>query len=73
MNTSTGSTSVGETVRRIMADKGITQVELSDATFIPRATLIRRLHGQSSFTVTELVAVAAALDVSASVLIEDAA
>lgn len=64
---------VAAVVRRVMDEKGVTQLGLSEATFIPRATLIRRLQGRSPFTVTELAAIAAVLDVELADLLRDAA
>lgn len=55
---------------------GLTQLGVSETTGIPRATLIRRLRGQSPFTLTELAAVAEVLDTTVGDLlrtVEDAA
>jgi transcriptional regulator with XRE-family HTH domain len=63
---------VASAVRKAMVDRGVSQLELSNATMIPRATLIRRLHGAQPFTVPELTAVAAYLGVRASALLDEA-
>jgi transcriptional regulator with XRE-family HTH domain len=61
---------VAAAVRQAMAERGVTQLELSEATLIPRATLIRRLRGAQPFTVAELSAVAEHLGLRASDLME---
>ena len=60
---------VGATVRAEAARRGLTQAALSRAIGVPHATLSRRLRGLSPFTVTEIIAVAAALDLPVSALI----
>lgn len=51
---------------------GMTQLGVSDATGIPRATLIRRLKGQSAFTIAELEAIAEVLGIAVSQLLVSA-
>lgn len=51
--------------------KGDTLRDVSDATFIPVATLHRRLHG-ATFHVTELARIAAYLDTTPSALMAEA-
>lgn len=70
---STGTARVAEAVRSRMTEQNVSQVSLSEATGIPRATLIRRLQGHSPFTVAELVAIANHLGVTASDLLAVAA
>lgn len=53
---------VATAVSEAIAAKELTQVSISEATGIPRTTLIRRLRGQSPFTIAELQAIAAVLD-----------
>lgn len=52
-----------------MDRQGITQVELADKAYIPRATLQRRLAGVSGFTVSELDRIAVALGVEVLTLV----
>lgn len=58
MDTTTATARVAEAVRKAAADRGVSQLALSNATGIPRVTLIRKLRGQSPFTVPELAAIA---------------
>lgn len=51
---------------------GQTQLGVSEATGIPRATLIRRLRGLSPFTVAELEKIAEVLDTRVSILMGSA-
>lgn len=62
---------VAATVRQAMETRGVSQLGLSEATLIPRATLIRRLQGQSPFTITELDAIAGVLGTTISDLLGD--
>ena len=64
---------VADRVVAAMQSKGATRLGISEATGIPRTTLLRRLSGASSFTVAELHAIARALEVPVRDLIEDAA
>lgn len=63
---------IAEAVRELMEAQGVSQLRLSELTGIPRATLIRRLNGQNSFTVSELASVAVNLGVRPSQILEDA-
>lgn len=69
---STPQARIAEAVRELMETQGVSQLALSEATGIPRATLIRRLNGHASFTVAELADVAAQLGVRPSQLLQDA-
>ena len=51
---------------------GQSQLGVSDATGIPRTTLIRRLRGLSPFTIAELEAIAEVLGVTVSDLLSNA-
>lgn len=53
-------------VSQALEVRGLTVVALSDATGIPRTTLIRRLSGRSPFTVNELGEVADALGMTST-------
>ena len=53
-------------VRAAVARKRVRLDELSAATGIARSTLSNKINGNSDFTVSELVEVAIALDVSAA-------
>lgn len=64
---------VADRVVAAMETKGATRLGISEATGIPRTTLLRRLSGASSFTVAELDAIARALEVPVRDLIGDAA
>ncbi len=70
---STPTTRVAEAVREAVAARGISQIALSEATGIPRVTLIRRLNGHSPFTIAELAAIAEHLGVTVSDLVAVAA
>lgn len=61
--------SVVTRVKGRMAELGVSQVALSDRSGIARATLIRRLQGQSAFRIDELEAVAGVLDCSVTDLL----
>lgn len=67
---STSTSRIADAVRELMTEQGVSTLELSEATGIARATLIRRLTGHSSFTVSELTSVAAHLGTRLSHLIE---
>lgn len=64
---------VADRVVAAMESKGATRLGISEATGIPRTTLLRRLSGASSFTVAELDAIARALEVPVRDLIGEAA
>ena len=55
-------------VVRVMQDKSISEVQLSEQTGIPRTTLKRRLSGHSAFNVAELAAIATVLGVDFALL-----
>lgn len=64
---------VADRVVAAMETKGATRLSMSEATGIPRTTLLRRLSGASSFTVAELDAIAKVLEVPVRDFIGDAA
>jgi transcriptional regulator with XRE-family HTH domain len=66
---STATERVAQTVRDAMSAQNVSQLALSNATGIPRVTLIRRLSGRSPFTIAELAVVAEALGVQTSELV----
>jgi transcriptional regulator with XRE-family HTH domain len=55
---------VAQRVQAEMEAAGVTQLRLSEESGIPRATLIRRLRGQSSFNIDEVELIAKALGCS---------
>ncbi len=59
---------VAVAVREAIEQAGQTTLGISEATGIPRVTLIRRLGGTTAFKVDELALIAAALDVPVSAL-----
>lgn len=59
-------------IRAIMARKRITASVLSAEVGVPAATLSRKLTGKTGITVDELLAISAALDVSAADLLRAA-
>jgi predicted transcriptional regulator len=62
MVTNTYAATVAANVNRAIRARGVTVVELSETSLIPRSTLTRRLSGASPFTVAELDQIAAALN-----------
>jgi transcriptional regulator with XRE-family HTH domain len=56
-------------LREAIAASGRSLVDISEATGIPRTTLLRRLTGRSPFTVEELGALATELGTTAHALI----
>lgn len=61
---------VADAVNAAMDARGVTRLELSDATGIPRSTLIRRLNGLlPSFTIDELDRIAQHLEVDVVTLV----
>lgn len=64
---------VAAVVKETMTARNISQVQLAEATGIPRVTLIRRLNGSVAFSVDELDRIAAHLGVSVSDLLVVAA
>lgn len=59
-------------VCQAMEERGVSQLKLAEVTRIPRTTLMRRLAGDSSFTVNELDRIAAALSIDAPALLNGA-
>ena len=55
-------------VVRVMQEKGLSEVQVSERSGIPRTTLKRRLAGHSAFNVAELAAVATVLEVDFDLL-----
>ena len=70
MVNSTGTEAVAQSVTEALGDRSVNW--LASETAIPRTTLIRRLKN-GDFTVTELFAVARALDLDPASLVKDAA
>ncbi len=66
MNTDSTSSRICGVVRQLLADAGVSQKRASEVTGIPRATLLRRLSGVTPFQTSELVALAALLNVNVS-------
>lgn len=62
----TQTKAVATIVAEQMESRALSVKSLSEQALIPRTTLIRRLGGESPFTLTELDAIAAVLDMSAS-------
>lgn len=60
---------VASAVSEAIDAAGETQLSVSEGAGIPRTTLIRRLRGQSPFTVAELERIASHLNVSVTSLI----
>lgn len=63
---------IRDEIRARMANRDISEAELSRQTYIARSTLARKLAGASEFTVNELFRVADVLDVPLRALIEPA-
>lgn len=75
MNAPSPTRTVAANCRAEAARRGRTAQDIADATGIHRVTLGRRLNGSASFTINELVAIAACLSVPLSTLlagVEDA-
>lgn len=70
MDSLTGRTAMA--VEAAIDAAGQSQLGVSDATGIPRTTLIRRLRGQSPFTIAELESIAECLGVTVSDLLASA-
>jgi transcriptional regulator with XRE-family HTH domain len=66
MDTPSNSRRVADAVRERLRELGKTQLDIVDATGIPRTTLNRRMTGLSPFTITELELIAAFLDTTPS-------
>lgn len=60
---------VAAEVRAAQGRKGWTQAELAAASGVSTASLSRKMRGQRSFTVEEMVAIATALDIDAGALL----
>lgn len=69
MNSASPSSTAADNCRAEAARSGRTIQDIADGTGIGRVTLGRRLSGASSFTINELVAIAAYLNVSLSTLL----
>jgi transcriptional regulator with XRE-family HTH domain len=69
MDGATATAQVAAKVQAILDERGITQVQVTEATGIPRPTLQRRLLGASPFNVAELDALAAFLEIDPAVFI----
>lgn len=60
---------LSEQVNRTITQHGMNRSQISEASGIPRATLIRKLQGHSDFTVRELGSIAKALGLTIADLI----
>ena len=69
MNTHSTSQGIARVVTEMLAEAGVSQLRTSESTGIPRATLIRRLSGVTSFQVAELEAIASLLGTSVSAIV----
>ena len=58
----TYAATVAANINRAIKARGVTVLELSESSLIPRSTLNRRLQGKSPFTVAEVEQIAAALN-----------
>lgn len=67
MDTTTATAAKVEAARE---SKGVSRLALSHQTGIPRTTLIRKLDGKQPFTVTDIQAIAGALEVHPTSLVE---
>jgi transcriptional regulator with XRE-family HTH domain len=63
---------IAETIRQRMAEQGVTQLSLSEATGIARMTLGRRLSGYSAFKTDELAVVCRQLSLAPAQVLADA-
>jgi len=64
---------IAETVRKAMAEAGISDAALARATGVPRPTLRRKVAGERDFSFTELALVAVALNIPSADLFNIAA
>jgi hypothetical protein len=67
------SRAVAGAVAEAIAANGHTQLSVSEATGIPRTTLLRRLGGVTPFTVAELAAIADFLGMAAADFLKEPA
>lgn len=63
---------LGTLIRRAAEDKGMTLVELSEKSGIPRGSLYRYIDGDRDVKLSALEAIATALGLDAGMLIHDA-
>lgn len=70
---STTSQTVAARISGLMTESGVSAKGLAEATGIPRTTLVRRLTGNSAFTLEELDLLAAHFDTTPLALVEVAA
>lgn len=63
------SPNLSEQVNQTITQRGMNRSQISEASGIPRATLIRKLQGHSDFTVRELGSIAKALGLTIADLI----
>lgn len=70
-DSSPSATVVADEIRGLMAKKHITQTQLADKIGVTQSAIARRLSGRVAFDVNELAAIAAALGVPVSRLLED--
>lgn len=64
---------VAEAIRNALAEAKKSGRQLAHEIGMPRSNLSRRMTGEVDFTIDELAAIAAALDIPLSALVEEAA
>lgn len=69
MNRTATRQAVAAEVRASLGRKGWSQADLAEASGVSTASLSRKMRAERSFTVEELVAIAAALDIEAGRLL----
>lgn len=63
---------LGAIIRNTAEDKGMTLVELSERSGIPRGSLYRYLDGDRDMKLSNIEAIATALNLDAGILLHDA-
>lgn len=66
------ATSLGILIRHAAEDQGITLVELSERSGVPRGSLYRYIDGDRDMKISTIEAIATALGMDAGVLLHDA-
>ena len=69
MDTTEASRKVAATVAAALDESHINPTRAADLTGIPRSTLLRRLTGNSAFTIAELSLIANVLDTTVEALV----
>ena len=57
-------------VASAISDSGLTRLELSELTGIPKTTLLRKVNGHAPFTLDDIASIGAALGVRPDTLID---